>query len=273
MGMLTRLPRVRLVAALAAILALGALSSPADAQRADGYDNDRNGDRRRPSQQTRSDVPGDFDYYTLVLSWSPTYCASRPKSDRADRDDRQCDLNAKGRPYAFVLHGLWPQYNRGFPDRCWTREKPFVPRPTIDRMLDIMPSPGLVIHEYKKHGTCSGLAADAYFDLARKTYGKIKIPKRFIEPPEPQMVGLDQVVDEFIAENPGLRPDMLAVSCGGAGNRLREVRICFSKAGDLQPCGSNENQRRMCSAARLFVPPVRVSAKPGAGSDWLPGPK
>ncbi|HEX6611374.1 MAG TPA: ribonuclease T, partial [Hyphomicrobiaceae bacterium] len=94
---------------------------------------------------------GRFDYYTLVLSWSPTYCAGQ-----RDREEQQCNPR-DGRHYAFVLHGLWPQHERGWPENCPTRDRPFVPRPTIDRMLDIMPSPRLVIHEYRKHGTCSGL--------------------------------------------------------------------------------------------------------------------
>ena len=86
--------------------------------------------------------PGDFDYYALVLSWSPSYCADTG----AGRGDPQC---ASNRPFAFVLHGLWPQYARGFPDSCRTAFNPFVPRPVIDGMLDIMPSPKLAIHEYR----------------------------------------------------------------------------------------------------------------------------
>src|SRR5262245_33662096 len=55
--------------------------------------------------------PGAFDYYVLALSWSPTYCADGGE----ERNDPQCTLGQKGRPYAFVLHGLWPQYERGWP--------------------------------------------------------------------------------------------------------------------------------------------------------------
>ena len=42
---------------------------------------------------------------------------------------------------------------------------------------------------------------------------------------------------------------MIVVQCGGAGNRLKEVRICFDKGGDFRACGRNENQARLCSAA------------------------
>jgi len=200
-------------------------------------------------------IAGRFDYYSLVLSWSPTHCASLPR----DRYDPQCDRK-RARPYAFVLHGLWPQYTRGWPERCWTKERPYVPNKLIRQMLDIMPSKKLVIHEYKKHGTCSGLTPEGYYKLSRALYDKITIPERYLQPVRPQMVSPEKLVDEFVAKNPGLRPDMLAVSCGGAGNRLREVRICFSRDGKLQPCGRNENQRRLCSARSMFVPPVRTGA-------------
>ncbi len=212
-------------------------------------------------------IAGEFDYYALTLSWSPTYCASAKDAD----GDPQCNPRG-GRRYAFVLHGLWPQYERGWPESCRIRERPFVPRPLIDSMLDIMPSPRLVIHEYRKHGTCSGLDAQGYFDLSRKLFGKIAIPARYKDPEENQFVSPDDLADEFITLNPGLRPDMLVIACGGAGNRLREIRICFTRDGDFRACGKNENQRRLCSAARMFVPPVRASRSPEDSQDQRKSP-
>ncbi len=216
---------------------------------------DKSKQRQGYKRRKERNVAGEFDYYALVLSWSPTFCATRDRK----RPDRQCNIK-KGRGYAFVLHGLWPQYNRGFPDTCWTRQKPFVPRRTIDSMLDIMPSPGLVIHEFKKHGTCTGLSPEGYYDLSRKLYNTIKIPQRYKQPLQQQMVSPEQLKKEFIAVNPGLRTNMMAVSCRGSGNRLREVRFCFSRDGALQACGRNESQKRLCSAQRMFVPPVRTSS-------------
>ncbi len=198
--------------------------------------------------------PGDFDYYTLVISWSPTYCAARTSR----KFDPQCDRRGD-RPYAFVLHGLWPQYVKGYPERCWTREKPWVPKKLINSMLDIMPNPKLVIHEYKSHGTCSGLDPQGYYDLSRKLYGSIKIPARYTQPTKAQTVSPETLEREFIALNPKLTPEMIAISCGGPGNRLREVRICFSRSGQLRDCGRNEAQRRLCRAHRMYVPPVRTS--------------
>lgn len=221
-------------------------------------------------QPPQRNEPGNFAYYTLVLSWSPTYCASQQR----DRYDPQCDRR-NGRPYAFVLHGLWPQHERGWPESCRTRERPFVPQSTIDRMLDIMPSPKLVIHEYRKHGTCSGMSPDAYFDFSRKLFAKVKVPPRFVRPNRAFFVSPAELKGELVAANPGLKEDMLAVSCGGPGGRLREVRICFSREGEPRSCGRNEEQRRLCTQARMYVPPVRGGNEDGAdrpGGSPLPGP-
>ena len=127
-------------------------------ERPDAYENDsRNRDRGDRNQA------GAFDYYVLALSWSPTYCAER----RGNGYEPQCDVRS-GRPYAFVLHGLWPQHERGWPENCRTSDRGWVPGPVAERMLDIMPSKRLVFNEYRKHGTCSGLGVDGYFDLARQ---------------------------------------------------------------------------------------------------------
>jgi ribonuclease T2 len=262
----------RLAAATVVGLTLAGLSAATSQAQRGPNTSGRMFDQDRSSQ--REHRAGEFDYYALVLSWSPTYCASSERSS----PDPQCDRR-DGRRFAFVLHGLWPQYERGFPDYCATRRKPFVPQSLIDNMLDIMPSPKLVIHEYRKHGTCSGLTPEGYYGLARRLFNQIQIPRAYTNPMENRMVAPADLVSDFLQANPKLKPEMLAISCGGTGNRLREIRVCFSKQGELRPCGRNENQRRLCSAGRMFVPPVRDAsgrvpsrgdARPG---NPLPGPR
>ncbi len=208
-------------------------------------------ERFNPPQQR--DVAGEFDYYALVLSWSPTYC-----SDSGDRDNQQCN-RSDGRRFSFVLHGLWPQYEKGYPNSCRTARRPYVPQPLIDRMLDIMPSSRLVIHEYRKHGTCSGLDPEGYFSTARRLFESVRIPERFKNPFETQFTSPGEVVKAFTLANPNLNPASIAVGCGS--NRLKEIRFCFSKDGKSRACGDNENPRRMCSAERVYVPPVRSTAR------------
>lgn len=193
-------------------------------------------------------IAGRFDYYDLVLSWSPTYC----ETGGYQRKDQQC-LSA--RPYAFILHGLWPQYNRGWPQSCRLKKRAWVSQDVIKSMLDIMPSKGLIIHEYKKHGTCSGMSPEGYYKLSRNFYNKIKIPPRYQYPQKSLLLSPKEIENDFLIANPELKPDMISIVCGK--RRLREVRICFSRKGNLTQCGENERQKKLCNLPKIYVPPVR----------------
>lgn len=257
-----RLPTILLIA-----LAVLASALPASAQRDGGFTQRGEpfgGFPREPNQRDRrgADQPGQFDYYVLALSWSPSYCAGLDR----DRYDPQCH-SRDGKRYAFVLHGLWPQFDRGWPQDCQTQDRGFVPRPVANRMLDIMPSDRLVFHQYRKHGTCSGLGVDRYFALSRQLFEKVNIPERFRNVTDNRLfVSPDALMQEFRAANPDLKPDAIAVQCGGPGNRLREVRICLDKQGSFRACGRNEDQRKLCTANSMYVPPVRVGAPGSPGS-------
>jgi ribonuclease T2 len=212
---------------------------------------------RQPNPRNEA---GRFDYYALVLSWSPTYCATL----RRDGYDPQCH-SRDGKRYAFVLHGLWPQHERGWPENCPTQSRPFVPERVISGMLDIMPSKPLIIHEYRKHGTCSGLDPEGYYKVSRQLYQKVRIPPRYERPNQAFTVSPAEVIRDFVSVNPELKAENIAVACGGPGNRLREIRVCFSREGTLRACGRNEDARRLCSAAKMYVPPVRGGAGSGDG--------
>jgi ribonuclease T2 len=199
------------------------------------------------------DRAGDFSYYVLVLSWSPTFCAA----ERGRRFEPQCERSG-ARSYGFVLHGLWPQFERGWPQSCWSADRGYVPEAVARQMLDIMPSRPLIFHEYRAHGTCSGLGPQRYFALARALFEKIVIPERYRAPSDPRLtVARDELVRDFIAVNPGLEPDMIALACRGPGERLKDVRICFDRDGQFRRCGANEDQGALCVAQRLYVPALR----------------
>ena len=192
----------------------------------------------------RHAAPGNVDYYALVLSWSPTHCLVEGNQ----RGDTQC-----GPEYShdFVLHGFWPQYAKGWPEDCYTGRRPWVPSKVIDKMRGLIPSKELVIHEYKTHGTCSGLPPSAYFALARKAYTQVTIPKAFDDPKTQRFVSPEAIGRAFIAANDWLKPDMIAVTCR-RGN-LFDVRICFSTDIKPQACGANINQNRLCPLRRITV--------------------
>lgn len=244
------------VTAMLALSVVAFAAAPVSAQRYDNrydrYDNDND----RGGSRGERNVAGEFDYYALVLSWSPTHCASLQR----DGYEPQCHRR-DGRRYNFVLHGLWPQYERGFPGNCQIGRRPFVPDRVIEEAIDVMPSTPLIIHEFRKHGTCSGLEPQRYFETAERLFRTIKIPQRYLNPFEQQTVSPDDLVDEFLAENKQLKRDMIVVSCDGSRNRLKDVRICLTKNGEPRSCGKNENQRKLCSAPSMYVPPVRSSAE------------
>ncbi|EJW10606.1 ribonuclease T2 [Rhodovulum sp. PH10] len=200
------------------------------------------------AQDRRQNTPGAFDFYVLALSWSPSWCAGAAERPKRKRPDPQCGE----RPYAFVVHGLWPQYERGFPEYCQ------VPAPRLDRslvssMLDLMPSPRLVFHEWNRHGVCSGLPPRGYFEAVRKARAVVKIPEAFIEPETTLTVAPDEVEAAFVAANPGLERTGIAVGC--SRNRLSEVRICLGRDFGFRPCP--EVDRRSCRRKQLAMPPVR----------------
>src|SRR3974377_2610394 len=168
------------------------------------------------AQDRQQNVPGQFDYYVFSLSWSPSFCETATGSARR----RQCGP----RPYSFVVHGLWPQYEKGFPEACQ------VPPPRLDRrivndMLDLMPAPALIFHEWDAHGTCSGLGPQGYFDTIRKARTAVTIPSEYLNPTAPLTVAPREVIDNFVKANEGLSTADLEIECDRP--RLREFGICL----------------------------------------------
>ena len=164
----------------------------------------------------------DFDYWLLALSWSPSWCATE-----GDGDDAQC---APDRDLGFVLHGLWPQYEEGWPEWCGTPHPDPSGRVTA-AMTDVTGSPGLAMHAWRKHGACTGLAPSDYFALSRFAFERAPAPAlgARMTPAE--------VEAAFAKANPALGPDDLVVTC--RDGLLREVRVCLDF--DLAPrrCGAD----------------------------------
>jgi len=199
------------------------------------------------AQDRRQNTPGEFDFYVLALSWSPSFCEASAERGKSGRSQVQCE-----RPYSFVVHGLWPQYERGFPEYC-QRPSPRLDRNIMTSMLDLMPAPGLIFNEWDKHGTCSGLAARAYFESVRKARAAVKIPEEFLQLSEQKTIAPADLEAAFIKANPGLSSSAISVTC--SSRRLSEVRICLSK--DMQFRACEELDRRACRRDDVVMPPVR----------------
>ena len=199
------------------------------------------------AQDRRQNAPGEFDFYVLALSWSPSFCEAAAERGNSGRSRVQCE-----RPYSFVVHGLWPQYERGFPEYC-QRPSPRLDRNIMTSMLDLMPAPGLIFNEWDKHGTCSGLGARAYFESVRKARAAVKIPEEFLQLSEQKTIAPADLEAAFIKVNPGLSSSAISVIC--TSRRLSEVRVCLSK--DMQFRACDEIDRRTCRRDEVVMPPVR----------------
>lgn len=189
------------------------------------------------------DISGEFDYYVMSLSWSPNWCALEGDA----RNSPQCD-----RDFGWVLHGLWPQYHRGYPSYCTTNERQ-PSRQMTSEMADIMGTSGLAWHQWKKHGVCSGLSATAYYALSREAYGTITRPEIFRRLEDTVKLPAEVVEQAFIEANPELEPDMITITC--KDGHIQEARVCLSKDLDPVPCG--RDVVRDCKMTNALFEPVR----------------
>mgnify|MGYP003112765289 FL=1 len=170
---------------------------------------------------------GQFDYYVMALSWSPTWCALEGDA----RNSPQCD-----RRLGWVLHGLWPQNERGWPSYCRTDTRD-PSRAQTAAMSDIMGTAGSAWYQWKKHGRCAGLPSAEYFDTARRAYDSVTRPEVFRRLRDDVTLPASVVEEAWLEANPDLRADEITVTC--KARRIQEVRICLTR--DLEPrrCGAD----------------------------------
>ncbi|CUJ06573.1 ribonuclease T2 family protein [Cognatishimia activa] len=195
--------------------------------------------------QAEGEKAGVFDYYVMALSWSPNWCAIEGDA----KNSPQCDASED---HGWILHGLWPQFHRGWPSYCPTAERAPSRRMTSD-MADIMGTSGLAWHQWKKHGTCSGLSAEEYFTLSREAYGSIQRPQIFRKLDNAVRLPARLIEEAFLKENPTLSADGLTVTC--KQGYIQEARVCLSK--DLTPVPCGRDVIKDCSIDSARFDPVR----------------
>jgi ribonuclease T2 len=189
-------------------------------------------------------VAGQFAYYLLSLSWSPAFCLQAPGAAECDGPRR----------FGFIVHGLWPQNERGWPEHCAGGE---LPDDVARGMADLMPARGLIYHEWSTHGTCSGLDPADFFALVRRAYGGIVLPAVFTHAGNPIELSPAAVTAAFLQANPRLPADGIVTTCTSQGApRLREVHLCFDRELRARSC-SADALRETCRAASIIVPPIR----------------
>ncbi len=188
---------------------------------------------------------GEFDYYVLSLSWSPNWCAVQGDRQGSEQCEERYD-------YGWIMHGLWPQYHRGFPSFCQSGQRP-PPRAMTADMADIMGTPGLAWYQWKKHGVCTGLSAPDYFALSRLAYEKVVRPSVFRKLEQTVKVPASVVEEAFLKANPDWKADMLTITC--KNGYIQEARLCLSR--DLQPVPCGQDVIRDCQMSDALFTPVR----------------
>ena len=198
-----------------------------------------------PFQTSANGTAGEFDYYVLSLSWSPNWCAREGDA----RGSPQCD---DGTGFGWVLHGLWPQYERGWPDYCRTTYSA-PSRSQTEAMSDIMGTSGLAWHQWRKHGVCSGLSPTDYYALSRDAYGLVVRPDVFRKLQNAVTLPAALIEEAFVRENASISRDGLTVTC--RDGHIQEVRICLTR--DLEPRRCGADVIRDCSLEDAYFAPLR----------------
>lgn len=215
----------------------------------------------------------EFDFYVLSMSFQPEFCHQHRKEHFPG-----CESPLDFWRGSLTLHGLWPEdYDGSWPSSC-TNEK-FDPKTVEDlgpeRFYRLWPNVKATNHdgngdngnarysfwehEWTKHGTCTGLTQDEYFDTALK---------HFL--PTPQIVrenyGASIAVqrDELLVAyrndtgyyDAGIYGDVVLVCSGG--KYLSEVRTCVAKAKDGSgsrriKCIPQVQQESNCANEILFA--------------------
>lgn len=188
--------------------------------------------------------PGSFDFYVLALTWSPSYCAGAHRPDPA-----QCGLNPPG----FVVHGLWPEYERGYPQYCDSPLSRLVPRSVVASVADLMPSQDAVAYQWQKHGMCSGLRPESYFSLLRQARQRVAIPVEFTAVSAPVATSPADLESAFLAANRGMSDHGIAVSCDRDG--VIEVRICLTRRLEFRRCEAVD--RDACRLSQITLQPAK----------------
>lgn len=195
----------------------------------------RAADEPKPALQSLQPANGNFDYYLLNLSWSPEFCYSHPQA-------AECAAHQ-----TFVLHGLWPENDDGtYPENCTDAPGPADP----GQYSDIYGDPGLLAHEWRTHGTCTGLSADAFLATVRAAYRSVVIPPALANLQTQTSMTPEQILGLFTESNPRIPRTSLALSCGH--NYLTAIEVCLDKG--LRPVACSGVRSCRANVVRIPAP-------------------
>ncbi|KIL98631.1 Ribonuclease T2 family protein [Paramagnetospirillum magnetotacticum MS-1] len=174
---------------------------------------------------------GNFDYYLLSLSWSPSYCATTS----GKQNPRQCGAEQR---YGMVVHGLWPQHSDGTWPQCCQPVSAVKSSAATSQASKVMIGSSLLQHEWSKHGSCVTDQQDLYFGKINSAVSSLGLA--------PNLPGsrLERIKVSDLKRNWAVPADAITVHC--KGKRLSEVHICLDKALAPIACPAAEVKNDNC---------------------------
>ena len=158
--------------------------------------------------------------YTMALSWSPEFC--KPRAGQRSHA-RQCS-GRDGR-FGFVLHGLWPQSARFWPQWCPTSAWPTGAQ--LAGQLCRSPSARLVARQWAKHGACMARTPRTYFRVSNILFDSLRWPD-LDRLSRKEALTAGDLREVFVAANRGWRKEAVGIVSNERG-WLEEVRLCYDR--------------------------------------------
>ncbi|KAE8970673.1 hypothetical protein PF005_g29085 [Phytophthora fragariae] len=225
---------------------------------------------RDPACLAKKQQPGDYDFLLLEQLFLPQFC----RDLLAGVDLTISHRNVNRYPYGIVcepskavsklsIHGLWPNYNAGFPACCNVsdaiRNRPFdalgfaaEDTELLREMDEVWVDPTqpssfhtlceLYNHEFQKHGLCYGADDGDDFDFRAREYFRATMRAAAVNRETTAAINgwaSASSARTTLAEVTALYTIRVQVLCsavapidgrnGGAGNRLAAIHVCFSK--------------------------------------------
>lgn len=187
-------------------------------------------------------------HYVLALSWEPGFCAGHDgKPECAAETPNGFDARH------FTLHGLWPDPREycGASAQAIAADKAGDWRalPAVDlsaatraRLAQAMPGTQsrLERHEWLKHGTCSGVDADAYFGRALSFLDAINasLVQRLFAGAVGKTLSRDAIRAAFDSAFGAGAGDRLRLSCTRSGGERQITELTLGLDGDVMGTAS-----------------------------------
>ena len=165
--------------------------------------------------------------YTLALSWSPEFCKRRAGQSR-----HRTQCSGRNGRFGFILHGLWPESGRSWPQWCPTIRA--LSSAEIRRNMCMTPSAALLARQWAKHGSCMARRPETYFAVARIMYDALTFPDMDRLSREDGL-NAGRLRAEFARLNKGWDPDVIGLKLNQRG-WLQEMQLCHGKDFMPKPC-------------------------------------